>query len=773
MADENNAERLDALRRYLGDLPDALNPSRQRGGVYDFRTQVLEPCRTWLARLMTLAGECGPILRNPVAGEGLDSAWVRSLCGYLAGFEEVAKTAGLGEALSRYHDDLGMKIQECHYVAYTVVKLRQSYTPGGIAGLLAGGETDPFDRIREIANECETLWAEASLPPYERTGALEIQNAKTAARRELDKTDHSLREETGKLFLRATDDLLIPDSLRCDESFADTVYRAFRGGYISGVELFERLVTDWLPKQREGYGGKNWEYPGAAEDDAKRYNLGVRRARCAIALADALSPRSAAADELLKMAQEAAAEKSRQADREARFEGRYENHFRPYDAVWLDLQHAPCNPVADKPLDPEWLVERLTTLAGRARSLDEFDGGTGEIDRLRWLRNSPPAIDNRIARAFAVAISAAVEGDFNRDAATAVCGMLESHPGNELRALYRAYPPSDTRPRFEPMNKAANMKPHEQVGTVAWLVSELSSVEWYAQRAAEFGAKIVGPVVKGTVEEHYRMKQREEAADRETHKKRIADADGAEELRAWLNYNDITWMKAGVEKQRDRLFVEQGIARVEADALSLNEFLSRLREPCANTSAARPTHSSLNKNVGNLIDRLIAGPDDVELSSEERASVEAYLKQPVSLSAIQREKREAGESATQARRNKLKLVLDFNRRLQGKSSESSQGPNATEEPATYDDDNLPQSVDELEQATPKLDRENGKWVKNKRAAELEGLEIGTLSDYRVPGEKTDDQMFGRDKDGRIWRREGTPKSHPWYLRDSLRSEAKS
>ncbi|MEQ8847416.1 hypothetical protein [Botrimarina sp.] len=82
------------------------------------------------------------------------------------------------------------------------------------------------------------------------------------------------------------------------------------------------------------------------------------------------------------------------------------------------------------------------------------------------------------------------------------------------------------------------------------------------------------------------------------------------------------------------------------------------------------------------------------------------------------------------------------------------------------------TIDELEKATPPLSHETGQWVKNTRAAELEGLSTGTLSDYRLPGEKTADKMFGRDKDGRIWRRQGTANAHPWYLRSSLRSQSK-
>ncbi|NLF09473.1 MAG: hypothetical protein GX594_16055 [Pirellulaceae bacterium] len=74
--------------------------------------------------------------------------------------------------------------------------------------------------------------------------------------------------------------------------------------------------------------------------------------------------------------------------------------------------------------------------------------------------------------------------------------------------------------------------------------------------------------------------------------------------------------------------------------------------------------SSDSGNDGNLIERLLTGPDDVELTSRELALLEAYLKQPYSPSTIQHEKRATGRSGTLAKRNKLTLIRDFNRNLQ-------------------------------------------------------------------------------------------------------------
>ncbi|HEX8911602.1 MAG TPA: hypothetical protein VF796_04525 [Humisphaera sp.] len=79
------------------------------------------------------------------------------------------------------------------------------------------------------------------------------------------------------------------------------------------------------------------------------------------------------------------------------------------------------------------------------------------------------------------------------------------------------------------------------------------------------------------------------------------------------------------------------------------------------------------------------------------------------------------------------------------------------------------SVNQLAATAPPLDTGNGEWVTNKVAATLEGVTAGTLSDYRGRGINTADGMLGKDNAGRIWRRQGTKTSHPWYYRPSLRS----
>jgi hypothetical protein len=794
MADDSaQSSPLDDLLRQLADAPDIVRPDRQRATVIDWNNDVLAVVGPWLDDLLSDVKACAALIKTPSPGEGIDSAWLRRFCDYLKGLENVRRNEGLTEALNQYLDDLGMQAVEYHRIAYHVGKFRRSHTAGGIAGLLEDDEQDLFAQLRVVATRYEKHWIDSGLPPREGNGSFHKVTRHTPQQNELEQAIYRFEEEAGGLVLRITDQCLIPDELRRDRGFADAVFQVFKGGGCYPGVLFKRLCVEWLPSQKPGYGGEDWLYPGCREDDAKRFNQGVRFARCAAALADALqgvgsktesapgplpvtspapaifqwddvllakdfdveafnSPHAKFARELLsvahyleteaekgptltrkvesedglsasyphregddpfpdtkesiakcraslddcpqnvrqdvrdalteamgfastrnkasiassmadihrlairlrtighrvfdegqaasiepaassagashaeslrELAAAVAAKRESDAAAEARATERRDEYYRPYDAVWRDLVRADCNPVAGEPLDPSWLLDTLTTLVALARKMDAFEGKTLAIDRLSWLPSSPPAVENPITKAFALAIAAAVDGSLDLDGAAAVCGMLELHPGNELNALYRAYPEGDDSPRFElvgrPSNGELTEKPktpdpisgfsahalvaqfggslgenewakgvplpgpaselpaHERVGTVAWLISELGVAEWYAQRAADFGAKITKAVTKGSIEEHYRNKQREEAQERDKHKSAIRKASGVEELQQWLNYHDIPWTQAGVEKQRDRLFVEQGTSRTEANALTLGEFLGRLR----------------------------------------------------------------------------------------------------------------------------------------------------------------------------------------------------
>ena len=79
----------------------------------------------------------------------------------------------------------------------------------------------------------------------------------------------------------------------------------------------------------------------------------------------------------------------------------------------------------------------------------------------------------------------------------------------------------------------------------------------------------------------------------------------------------------------------------------------------------------------------------------------------------------------------------------------------------------------LAKMTPAFSKNNGKWVRNKIAAELENVTTRTLATYRSQGISLKDKTLGQDKAGRVWRRPGRPHSHPWYLKSSLISQKSS
>ena len=73
---------------------------------------------------------------------------------------------------------------------------------------------------------------------------------------------------------------------------------------------------------------------------------------------------------------------------------------------------------------------------------------------------------------------------------------------------------------------------------------------------------------------------------------------------------------------------------------------------------------------------------------------------------------------------------------------------------------------------PPFDSQSGEWCTARIAAQIENLKAATLGTYRrkpMAQYVSKDKMSGEDRDGRLWRRTGTPGSHPWYYRPSLRA----
>ncbi len=167
-----------------------------------------------------------------------------------------------------------------------------------------------------------------------------------------------------------------------------------------------------------------------------------------------------------------------------------------------------------------------------------------------------------------------------------------------------------------------------------------------------------------------------------------------------------------------------------------------------------------------LLERLLARidearPDVLLLTPAETDLLEAYLstlpRRRVSFRRMQDENRTGLTTyrdeleADRQRRAHIRCTLQFNRGRHGSKGTT-----------------VSNALSELERNTPPVDRDNGQWISNKRAAGIEGLETRTLADYRNRGIVTADKRLGRDRDGRVWRRTGTPTSHPWYLRSTLK-----
>ena len=98
---------------------------------------------------------------------------------------------------------------------------------------------------------------------------------------------------------------------------------------------------------------------------------------------------------------------------------------------------------------------------------------------------------------------------------------------------------------------------------------------------------------------------------------------------------------------------------------------------------------SERSNGPELIERLLAGPEDVKLTGEQLAFLEAHLKKAVNFAVVQQERKSNRnqESATWNRRKKLKLIRDYNRELlklrqpERATAESGGGAESSKNPA--------------------------------------------------------------------------------------------
>lgn len=79
----------------------------------------------------------------------------------------------------------------------------------------------------------------------------------------------------------------------------------------------------------------------------------------------------------------------------------------------------------------------------------------------------------------------------------------------------------------------------------------------------------------------------------------------------------------------------------------------------------------------------------------------------------------------------------------------------------------PEAITALEARTPAIDPKSPAWATQEQVADLEDKGVRTLANYRSQGESVPDGTFGRDCDGRIWRKETRNARKVFYLRASL------
>ncbi len=107
---------------------------------------------------------------------------------------------------------------------------------------------------------------------------------------------------------------------------------------------------------------------------------------------------------------------------------------------------------------------------------------------------------------------------------------------------------------------------------------------------------------------------------------------------------------------------------------------------------------------------------------------------------------------------------------QAAEAESHQEP-ATTADASHDASHDANSIEDWERETPRLDTQSVEWVAARQENQKKlGLPIETMRNYRAAskgGRKTPGNMFGIDRDGRRWRRQGTPGSTVYYYVPSL------
>jgi len=193
----------------------------------------------------------------------------------------------------------------------------------------------------------------------------------------------------------------------------------------------------------------------------------------------------------------------------------------------------------------------------------------------------------------------------------------------------------------------------------------------------------------------------------------------------WLPTIEEVFKRVGLVKPGQTIHWVGGQAKLENVCTCFREGFPK---PAATLTGNAP-------NGGDLIEQLLTGPDDAELSPRELAMLEAHLAQPVSMAAIQREKQANGESETNAKRNKLKLIRDFNRKLQGPAPAANEA-NLAAEKKDEAANGEPASQPVLEAPT----KSRGGWMGDVELAETLGVHSSRIPAFRAKLKRMRDKV---------------------------------
>ncbi len=447
--------------------------------------------------------------------------------------------------------------------------------------------------------------------------------------------------------------------------------------------------------------------------------------------------RSPTSNKLHQLAAKKVNERQDRIDAARKGKERYDSYFAPYDAVWLDLINTPCNPVANKPLETDWLLERLSTLVVRARKLDNFDGTTKTLDWLRSLENSQVAKANDVAMGLALAIRLAIDGNLTRNEAAAFCHMLDKHPGNEIMQLRRG--DNDDSKKITADGKS----PLTQYVNLLIVVPE--KLDRCIKRDAEA----------------IRILSSDPA---------LPEAISRADRWYWDRYREKQWgeiiLSRRIWTRRDekRLKMQRGLIGGWIPCCRVCRYLGWL-EP--------RTGFSLHDQWFRKALQEAREDGQVSVLGEKLDKARQYYQEIISAArSIAQDDRGTNEfdTARSELGNLACELMDWTKKPATPSTKLPRSPNAdSNADATTSEAPPGQSIEQLERTIPSLDKNNGEWAKsNDLKQHGETAAVGSLRTQRSRGRKTPAGTFGQCETGRIWRKTDEKSRSVWYYLPSLK-----